>query len=168
MSFLSIKVILGITILFTCFGFTFLSLKSEYKVDFTIQNRVLQDTTKKDSIIKVPTIISEKLKEVEQFFTVVEQPAIYPGGMDAFYKYVNKSMIYPKEAKKKKIEGRVFVQFIIGKEGKITDVKTIKGIGGGCDQEAEHLLRESKDWIPAVQRGKPVKVRMNIPIVFSR
>lgn len=168
MNFLSIKVILIVSVFFVCFGFTVLSSKSEYKVDLTISNAIVQDTTKKDSIVEIPITLSEKPKETEQTFSIVEKPANYPdGGMDGFYKYISKNLVYPKEAKKKKIEGRVFVQFIVDKEGKITEVKTVKGIGGGCDEEAERLLRESKDWIPAQQRGKTVKVRMNIPIVFK-
>jgi protein TonB len=56
---------------------------------------------------------------------------------------------------------------VIDKSGNVTNVKAVKGIGGGCDEEAERVIRESKKWTPAKQRGKTVKVRMNIPIVFK-
>ncbi len=166
----SIKITLGSFIVFFIFGFSSFISKNYQKTNFTTTN-FLQDTTKKDSTsIPLPqNSISRDSQEVDQFFINVETPAIYPdGGMDGFYNYIQKNLVYPKEAKKKKIEGRVFVQFIVDKEGKITDVQTVKGIGGGCDEEAERLLRESKNWIPAKQRGKTVKVRMNIPIVFKR
>lgn len=165
MNLFSIKVSLFVFILLGCFGFT--SWSSNYKVNTHSLNLILQDTTKKDSIQS--TTLSDSAKNVEQNTSLIETHPNYPdGGMDGFYKYVEKNLVYPKEAKKKKIEGRVFVQFIVDKEGKITDVQTVKGIGGGCDQEAERLLRECKNWIPATHNGKPVKVRLNIPIIFRR
>ena len=95
-----------------------------------------------------------------------DQPG-FPGGMPAFYEYVSKNLKYPNQARRMGIEGRVFVQFVVGKNGSITDVTAIKGIGAGCDEEAVRVIKSSPNWSPGKQRGKPVKVRMILPITFK-
>lgn len=65
------------------------------------------------------------------------------------------------------IEGRVFVQFVVGKDGSLTDVTVIRGIGGGCDEEAIRVLKGAPGWKPGKQRGKPVRVKMVLPITFK-
>jgi protein TonB len=64
-------------------------------------------------------------------------------------------------------EGKVFVQFVINKDGSISDVVAIKGIGAGCDEEAVRIIQSSPQWTPGKQRGKPVKQRMVLPITFK-
>ncbi|WP_338763230.1 TonB family protein [Bernardetia sp. ABR2-2B] len=144
-------------------------VENDIELDENIEIKIEDVEIEIDNIVTDVTAIEapRQQEEVEQVFTIVEQNAVYPGGMDAFYKYVSKELNYPKQAKRMGIQGRVFVQFVVDKSGKLTDVKTVKGIGGGCDEEAERVLRESKRWAPAKQRGKTVKVRMNIPIVFK-
>ncbi|WP_338812256.1 energy transducer TonB [Bernardetia sp. Wsw4-3y2] len=161
MKFISIKIILGAILLLISLTFSSCSSTKKAQASQTSQN-----DEQSEQIFEIPTTSEEKIDE--SIFTVVEEPASYPdGGMDGFYKYVSKNMVYPEEAKKMKIEGRVFVVFVVDKEGKITNIQTVRGIGGGCDEEAERLLRECQNWIPAKQRGNPVKVRMNIPIMFK-
>ncbi|WP_375561740.1 energy transducer TonB [Bernardetia sp. OM2101] len=106
-------------------------------------------------------------EEEEELFIFVEEPAVFEGGMDNFYKYVSKNLKYPKEAKKQGIEGRIFLQFVVDKDGSLTDIKVAKGVGFGLDEEAKRVLRACPKWKPARQRGKIVKVRMSIPIVFK-
>jgi protein TonB len=65
------------------------------------------------------------------------------------------------------VEGKVFVQFVIGKDGAISDVKVIKGIGAGCDEEAIRVVQSSPSWNPGKQRGKAVKQRYTLPIIFK-
>lgn len=65
------------------------------------------------------------------------------------------------------IEGRVFVQFVVDETGALTEVKTVRGIGAGCDEEAERILQGAPKWSPPKQRGKPVKQRVMIQIVFK-
>ncbi len=105
-------------------------------------------------------------EEVEEVFTIVEDQPEFPGGMPAFYKYVGERMNYPAQARRMGIEGRVFVQFVVDKDGTITEVKAVKGIGAGCDEEAERVLREAPKFKPGKQRGRAVKVRMVLPIIF--
>lgn len=100
-------------------------------------------------------------------FTIVEEQPQPEGGMQAFYKYVQENLKYPEQARADTIQGKVYVQFVVDKDGSITDAKTIKGIGGGCDEEAVRVIANSPKWIPGKQRGEAVKVRMILPITFK-
>lgn len=99
-------------------------------------------------------------------FEVVEDQPKPVGGMDNFYEFLGNELRYPEQANKLGVEGRVFVQFIVDKQGQVYDVKTVKGIGAGCDKEAERVIKLSK-WEPGRQRGQAVKVRMIMPISFK-
>jgi TonB family protein len=108
-------------------------------------------------------------KVLNEIFSVVEQSAAPPGGMGAFYKFIAEHIKYPSDARKKGIQGRVFVEFIIYKDGALGEFKVIKGIGGGCDEEAVRVVEEYASqflWEPGRQRGKPVKQRYTLPIIF--
>ena len=87
--------------------------------------------------------------------------------MNKFYEYIAESLNYPDSAREKGIDGRVFIQFVVDKDGSIIDTKVVKGVDTKLDAEALRVIQNSPKWIPAVQRGKNVKVRMNIPIVFT-
>jgi TonB family protein len=104
--------------------------------------------------------------KVDEIFTVVEQSATPIGGIQAFYNFVGKSIKYPAQARRMGIEGKVFVEFIIQKDGTITDARVIKGIGGGCDQEALRVISLVPKWNPGVQRGNAVRQRYTLPIYF--
>lgn len=97
---------------------------------------------------------------------VVEVPAQYRGGMAALIKFVSRNMKYPPIARRMEIEGTVYVSFIVGKSGEILEAKVIKGIDGFCDAEALRVIGLMKEWLPGQQGGRPVKVRMVLPITF--
>ena len=97
----------------------------------------------------------------------IEEPAHPPAGLPTFYSRINRIMKYPKDARRNSIQGKVFIQFVIDKEGTITDVAVLKGIGGGCDEEAIKAVSTSPKWIPGKQRGLPVRQRMILPITFA-
>lgn len=111
-------------------------------------------------------IFEEPEEEVEEIFTIVEDQPEYPGGMNAFYKYIGTNMRYPAQARRMGVEGRVFVQFVVEKDGSLSEIQVIKGIGFGCDEEALRVIKQSKKWTPGKQRGRAVKVRMILPIMF--
>nr|WP_246205964.1 energy transducer TonB [Fulvivirga aurantia] len=112
--------------------------------------------------------MEEPVEEVaEEIFTIVEDPPAPEGGLQAFFKYVGEEINYPAGARRLGIEGKVFVQFVVNTDGSLTDVVVIKGIGGGCDEEAIRVIKNAPHWAPGKQRGQPVRVRMMIPIFFT-
>ncbi|MGB3619444.1 MAG: TonB family protein [Catalinimonas sp.] len=102
-----------------------------------------------------------------EIFLVVEEPARPVGGIKAFYRYVGQNLGYPDEARAQGIEGRVFVQFVIERDGTITNVETVKSPHPALSAEAERVMLESAAWMPGKQRGEPVRVRMVIPLIFK-
>ena len=110
--------------------------------------------------------IEEEVVEEEPIFIVVESPPSFPGGMGALNKYLAEHIAYPILAKEANIQGTVYLQFIVGKTGEITDVIVLRGIGGGCDEEAVRVVQSMPRWNPGKQRGVPVIVRFNLPVRF--
>ncbi len=103
----------------------------------------------------------------EETFIVVEQSPAYAGGNAAMAEFLRKNLKYPTQASRANIQGRVFVSFIVGSDGRIEDVHTLKGIGFGCDEEAERVIKLMPNWKAGRQAGNPVRVRFNLPIVFQ-
>jgi len=135
----------------------------EEEIEVELDVEVTEETVIED-------IVFEEAPEeevVEEVFTIVEDQPEFPGGMAAFYKYVGDNMDYPSQARRMGIEGRVYVQFVVDKVGNVTEVTAVKGIGAGCDEEAERVLREAPKFKPGKQRGRAVKVRMVLPIIFK-
>lgn len=106
-------------------------------------------------------------EDTEEIFVIVEDAPLPIGGMAAFYGHVNENIKYPRQAQAMNIEGKVFVQFVVGKDGGLTDVVVIRGIGGGCDEEAIRVVKLSPSWKAGKQRGRPVRVKMVLPITFK-
>ncbi len=108
----------------------------------------------------------EEMAEAE-IFTVVEETPHFPGGEDARIKFLKENLTYPALARESSIQGIVFLTLVIEKDGTITDIRVLRGIGGGCDEEAVRVLKLMPKWIPGKQRGKPVRVQFNLPVKFS-
>jgi protein TonB len=102
-----------------------------------------------------------------EIFTVVEEQPGYPGGEEARISYLQQNIKYPEEAKELGIQGKVFVTFVVEVDGSISDVRVLRGIGGGCDEEAIRVVRSMPKWVPGKQRGVPVRVQFNLPIKFT-
>jgi TonB family protein len=101
------------------------------------------------------------------YYTETREKAQPTGGLEAFYRHVGKVIKYPANARRKGIEGKVFVQFIVQKDGTLTDFGVVKGIGGGCDEEALRSVMSSPKWQPGKRRGRPVNQRYTLPIQFK-
>jgi len=101
-----------------------------------------------------------------EIFTIVENNPEFIGGQDAMYEYLAKNLSYPAAAKDAGIQGIVYVTFVIIETGKVTGVKLLRGIGGGCDEEALRVVESMPYWNAGTQRGKKVKVQFNLPIRF--
>ncbi len=113
--------------------------------------------------------IEEYEEEVveEEIFTIVEEMPSFPGGEAKLFEYLGKNIKYPQIAKEAGISGIVYVTFVVDANGNITEVQVLRGIGGGCDEEAVRVVKNMPKWTPGKQRGKAVKVRYNLPIRFS-
>ncbi len=112
----------------------------------------------------------DQISELSAFdgvFTIVDEPASPKGGMTSFYEYVSKSLSYPVDARKDGIQGKVFIEFVVNTDGSISDLRVLKGIGKGCDEEAFRVMSESAAWIPGKQNGKIVRQKMVIPFSFQ-
>ncbi len=90
----------------------------------------------------------------------------FRGGVKAFGKFMSENLKYPDKAMQEKIQGKVFCEFVIEKDGSLSNLKIIKGIGGGCDEETIRVLSLSPKWEPGIQNGKPVRVSYSLPITF--
>lgn len=117
--------------------------------------------------IDLPPPPPPKEEKEEKIFMIVEDQAMPKGGLKKFYRYIGKNLKYPSQARRMGVEGKVYIQFVVEKDGSITDIKILKGIGSGCDEEAVRVLKKAPKWKPGKQRGVPVRVRRSIPIVFK-
>lgn len=115
-----------------------------------------------------PVKIEEEEEEEDvQIFTVVENDPEFPGGMEALYKYLRDNIKYPQLARDNNITGRVYVTFVVERDGSIANPRVLKDIGGGCGQEAIRVVKSMPKWTPGKQRGKAVRVQFNLPVSFN-
>lgn len=110
---------------------------------------------------------TEKTTSQDSILVVIDEPAEFPGGINQFHQYLVKNMRYPKEAQRLGVEGRVFVQFIVEKDGTINEVKVVKGIGAGCDAESIRVISEMPNWIPGKDNGEVVRQKMIQALQFK-
>ena len=115
----------------------------------------------------IPVETEEEGIEELEIFKVVENPPSFPGGDAARMKYLKDNINYPEMARESGISGKVFVTFVVEPNGSVTNVSILRGIGGGCDEEAKRVIKAMPRWIPGKQRGKPVRVQFNMPIKFT-
>ncbi|SHO62894.1 energy transducer TonB [Algoriphagus zhangzhouensis] len=123
---------------------------------------------KEETVIKEVVIAEAPVEEkADEIFDVVETQPQPPGGMSGWNQYLSKNLKYPTQARRMGIEGTVIVVFVINTDGSIQDVEVLRGIGGGCDEEAVKVVKEAPNWEPGKQRGRPVRTRMRLPIRFK-
>ena len=134
---------------------------------------VLMLTLSSATIAKNETVISSEKailppqQKDTRIFTVVEHAPNYPGGVDIFYKFLQQNIKYPAEARNKKIEGKVFVSFIVEKDGSLSTFKVLRDPGAGCGVEALRVMKLSPKWNPGIQNGHKVRVQYTLPISFT-
>ncbi len=114
-------------------------------------------------VLSAPPIIDDP-DEIKDF---VDKQASFVGGMEAWYKYLQKNLTYPNQARRMGIEGTVIVRFIVNTDGSIQDVEVLRGIAGGCDEIAKKVIEESPNWNPGINKDRPVRSRMTMPIRFK-
>lgn len=97
---------------------------------------------------------------------VPEKMAEFPGGTEALYKYLSENLRYPSMARDQGIQGKVYVKFVVSSTGQISKIKVLRGIGGGCDEAAEVVVKDMPKWTPGEVAGEPVASYFTLPIKF--
>ena len=118
------------------------------------------------AVEEIATPEPPKHEEENKVFDVVEQMPSFPGGPSALMAYLSSHVKYPAVAEENGIQGRVTVQFVVEKDGSVTDVKTMKSVDPSLDREAERVVRSMPKWIPGKQNGSAVRVKYFVPVVF--
>ncbi len=124
-----------------------------------------------EEYIAPPPAPITKIEEEEevferQIFLVVEEQPEFEGGEAGLMKYLSENIVYPTMARESGIQGTVYLTFVIERDGSVTDIQVLRGIGGGCDEEAIRVVQNMAKWKPGKQRGKPVRVQFRLPIKF--
>ncbi|HNW90160.1 MAG TPA: TonB family protein [Bacteroidales bacterium] len=112
-----------------------------------------------------PTVIDDDINTPAPM--IVEEMPEFPGGEAARKKFLSENIKYPQIAREIGTQGPVYVNFVVEKNGSITGVKILRGIGSGCDEEALRVINAMPNWIPGRQNGKEVRVQINMPIHFK-
>ena len=112
-------------------------------------------------------IEEDVLPVVEEIFDVVEENPEFVGGMAKLYEYLGKNIQYPEMAKENGIQGKVFVQFVVWKDGTIKDVKVVKGVHNTLNEESLRVVKSMPKWTPGKQRGKAVNTRFTLPVKYK-
>lgn len=151
---------------------------SQTEFEIVDDNAVIEDEFKlqdfenvTDGSLLTNTVeIKQELPEEEEeqpIFTVVEQQASFPGGPTKLYEYLAKNIKYPQQARETGTQGKVYLTFVVERDGSITDIKILRDIGSGCGEEAIRVVKSMPKWQPAKQRGKVVRQQFNLPVNFS-
>ena len=140
--------------------------ETEIEEEIEVNADVSLDEVLDDFDYDTPEIEEEEIEEEEVFLSVEENPE-FPGGPAKLLEYVQKNLKYPMQARESDIQGKVFVGFVVEKDGSITNVQVLRGIGGGCDEEAIRVVQSLPKFKPGKQRGNPVRVAYTLPIVFK-
>lgn len=113
-----------------------------------------------------PAVVVEEVVEEEQIFQVVEEMPSFPGGDAECMKFLSKNIKYPTIAQENGIQGRVILQFVVNKDGSIVDVTVARSVDPYLDKEAVRVVNMMPKWTPGKQRGKPVRVKYTLPVMF--
>lgn len=153
--------------LICCAAFYFWNMARE-AVNAPYQIVILDESS--DQLILEPN--SDQLqvgtKNAEDIYLIAEKSARPTGGISAFNQYIVQHINYPNEAYSKGISGKVFASFVVEKDGTISQIKIVKGIGGGCNEEVIRLMENSPKWIPASHKGELVRQRLIFPVQFGK
>jgi protein TonB len=136
----------------------------EIETDFQIDAEATQSTEIQQF---VPQAREEEVIMEQEIFQVVESMPEFPGGEEARILYLRDNIKYPQMARESGIQGTVYVTFVVEPNGSVTGVRVLRGIGGGCDEEAVRVVKAMPRWKPGQQRGKSVRVQFNMPIRFT-
>jgi TonB family protein len=127
---------------------------------------IVSDSLGNTYLIKKEVIQPKKLQSEEQIFFMVEEMPEYPGGEMALRQYIANNVDYPDDAQKGGIQGKVYVSFVVSKDGSVADAKIARGVNPSLDEEALRVVNSLPKWIPGKQKGEYVNVSYTVPINF--
>ena len=160
--------VLALAAMFVAFEYTQREIKiveTEKIYDFKMEEDMIP-ITQQQEIVAPPPAAAPTEVVTNKVFDVVEQMPSFPGGPAALMKYLSENMRYPAVAEESGIQGRVTVQFVVEKDGSVTDVRTMKSVDPALDREAERVVKSMPKWIPGKQNGSAVRVKYFVPVVF--
>ena len=143
-----------------------------------IEKFILVDEMREQEELFFPEMETEQpeIIEIEDMAEHVPEPEIknwaevmpsFPGGDQALYAFLRANLRYPPKARDAGIQGAVWIQFVVDKEGKISEIEILRGIGGGCDEESIRVLQAMPTWTPGRQAGRNVAVRYKMPLKYT-
>ncbi len=130
-----------------------------------VENKASSIANKKDA--EMAANKAEIAEDSRSVFTVVEEMPSFPGGEAERNKFLSGNIVYPQQAVENGIQGTVYIRFVVDVKGNITEVKVLRGIGGGCDEEALRVVKMMPKWHPGKQNGEKVRVLYNMPVIFK-
>ncbi len=146
----------------------FIAVDDKAKVDETLEF-IIESS---DEGLNEPDLFVDFIQDeiVPEDTAIYDYPSKYPefpGGENALFKYLSENLKYTKEAREINLEGPVYVSFVVSKDGSISDVQILRGLGAGLDEEVIRVIKGMPDWNPGMQHGKNVNVRYRIPVKFN-
>ncbi len=137
-------------------------VETQIKIDFEDN----QDRVQVDTYVPPPPPKPKQEEVTDEIFVVVEENPEFPGGQTAMMKFLGDNIKYPVIAQENGIQGRVICNFVVERDGSITDVQVVRGVDPSLDREAVRVIQSMPKWKPGKQRGAPVRVRFTLPVVF--
>ena len=113
------------------------------------------------------TVKAQDADTVKRIFTAVEVEPAFPGGIDEFYRYLQVNIKYPPDAKKNRLQGKVFISFVVERDGSLTNCAILRGVSPDIDAESLRVINNSPKWKPGIQNGRPVRVQYSMPLNFK-
>lgn len=142
-------------------------VEDDVEVDDDLDFDEVDENTAVDDYYVNRVDVDEEEHVEAEIFTIVEEQPSFPGGEAALMEFLAKNTVYPPMARESNIQGTVYVQFVVEPDGSVSNVKIMRGIGAGCDEEAIRVVKNMPKWKPGKQRGKPVRVYFNLPFKFT-
>lgn len=125
-----------------------------------------QDSSGADQDINGLENIEQGGRDAE-IYTLLDEPPAFPGGEELRMKFLQKTVIYPRFARENKVQGTVYITFIVEADGRLTNIKILQGIGSGCDEESYRVVKAMPNWIPARKNGRAVRTQVTMPLTFT-
>ncbi len=163
-TWLLVGYVIVLAFMFVAFEWTKRDIKIDVEETAIVSSEELNQAVE---IKYVPVAVEEEEPEEQTIFEVVEQMPEFPnGGMAGLMQYLSKNIKYPTIAQENGTQGRVTVQFVVNKDGSIVDAKVLRGVDPYLDKEAVRVIMGMPKWKPGMQRGKPVRVKYTVPVMF--